>query len=215
MDKVFHWLLINRPKGISVTLLNSYTKLTYSSKNAVLVVACCIAVVAFYNHFVAPYRNCLRAAQTYETLAGTLERKNRIIAGYVKNKKKELQQLQHKSQLIDASLFDGVKAKHFFFSGIQAAAEQTNCIVNSLKFPQDRKRDSASRPSQAVEASRMTLSVTGGYRNIVALINKLQDRPERVWIGSLRIKSTAGSLLRCNMTITIYVMHNKEGPADD
>jgi len=133
----------------------------------------------------------------------------------VKNKKKELQQLQHKSQLINASLFDGVKAKQFFLSGIQAAAEQTNCIVNSLKFPQDRKRDSASRPSQAVEASRMTLSVTGGYRNIVALINKLQDRPERVWIDSLRIKSTAGSLLRCNMTITIYVMHNKEVPADD
>jgi hypothetical protein len=197
-----------------VTLLNSYTKLTYSSKNAVLVVACCIAAIAFYNHFVAPHRNCLRAAQTYETLAGTLDRKNRIIAGYVKNKKKELQQLQHKSQLLDASLFDGVKAKQFF-SGIQAAAEQTNCIVNSLKFPQDRKRDSASRPSQAVEASRMTLSVTGGYRNIVALINKLQDRPERVWIDSLRIKSTASGLLRCNMTITIYVMPNKEGPAND
>jgi hypothetical protein len=197
-----------------VTLLNSYTKLTYSSKNAVLVVACCIAAIAFYNHFVAPHRNSLRAAQTYETLAGTLDRKNRIIVGYVKNKKKELQQLQHKSQLLDASLFDGVKAKQFF-SGIQAAAEQTNCIVNSLKFPQDRKRDSASRPSQAVEASRMTLSVTGGYRNIVALINKLQDRPERVWIDSLRIKSTAGSLLRCNMTITIYVMPNKEGPAND
>lgn len=214
MDKVFHWLLINRRKGISVTLLNSYTKLTYSSKNAVLVVACCIAAIAFYNHFVAPHRNYLRAAQTYETLAGTLDRKNRIIAGYVKNKKKELQQLQHKSQLLDASLFDGVKAKQFF-SGIQAAAEQTNCIVNSLKFPQDRKRDSASRPSQAVEASRMTLSVTGGYRNIVALINKLQDRPERVWIDSLRIKSTASGLLRCNMTITIYVMPNKEGPAND
>ncbi len=146
MDKVFHWLLINRRKGISVTLLNSYTKLTYSSKNAVLVVACCIAVVAFYNHFVAPNRNYLRAAQTYEALAGTLDRKNRIIEGYVKNKKKELQQLQHKSQLLNASLFDGVKAKQFF-SGIQAAAEQTNCIVNSLKFPQDRRRDSASRPS--------------------------------------------------------------------
>lgn len=215
MDKVFHWLLINRPKGISVTLLNSYTKLTYSSKNAVLVVACCIAAIAFYNHFVAPHRNCLRAAQTYEALAGTLDRKNRIIAGYVRTKKKELQQLQHKSRLIDVNLFDGVKARQFFFSGIQAAAEQTNCIVNSLKFPQDRKRDSASRPLQAVEASRVTLSVTGGYRNIVALINKLQDRPERVWIDSLGIKSTAGSLLRCNMTITIYVMPNKGGPADD
>jgi Tfp pilus assembly protein PilO len=188
--------------------------LTYSSKNAVLVVACCIAVVAFYNHFVAPHRNCLRAAQTYETLIGTLESKNKIIATYVKTKKKELQQLQHKSQLIDASLFDDVEAKQFF-SGIQAAAEQANCIVDSLKFPQDRKRDSTSRPSQAVEASRMTLSVTGGYRNIVALINKLQDRPERVWIDSLRIKSTASGLLRCNMTITVYVMPDKERPADD
>ncbi len=195
-------------------MLNSYTKLTYSSKNAVLVAACCIAVIAFYDRFVAPHRNYLRAAQTYETFAGA--KTNRIIAGYVRNKKKELQQLQHKSQLIDKSLFDSVKAKQFF-SGIQVAAEQTNCIVNSLKFPQDRKRDGTSRTLQGsyVEASRATLSVTGGYGNIVALINKLQDRPERVWIDSLRLKSAAGGLLRCNMTITIYAIYDKEEPLDD
>ncbi len=197
-------------------MLNSYTKLTYSSKNAVLVVACCIAVIAFYNRFVAPHRNYLRAAQTYETLAGVLEKRNRIIAGYARNKKKELQQLQHKSQLIDKSLFDSVKAKQFF-SGIQAAAEQTNCIVNSLKFPQDQKRDGTSRTLQGpyVEASRATLSITGGYGNIVALINKLQDRPERVWIDSLRLKSAAGGLLRCDMTITIYAIYNEKELLDD
>lgn len=199
-----------------MTLLDSYTKLTYSSKNAVLVVASCIAVVAFYNHFVAPHRNYLQAAQTYKTLAGTLDRKNRSIAGYVETKKQELQQLQHKSQLIDAGLFDNVEARKFF-SGIQTAAEQTKCVINSLKFPQDGRQGSTSSSSEApyVEASRVTLSVTGGYRNIVALINKLQNRPERVWIDSLRIKSTEGSLLSCNMAITIHVMHNEEGPLDE
>jgi len=199
-----------------VTMLNSYTKLTYSSKNAVLVVVCCIAVVAFYNHFVAPHRNYLRAAQTYETLAGVLEKRNRVIAGYARDKKEELQQLQHKSQLIDKSLFDSVKAKQFF-SDIQMVAGQTNCIVNLLKFPQDQKRDGTSRTLQGphVEASRATLSITGGYRNIVALINKLQDRPERVWIDSLRLKSAGEGLLRCDTTITIYAMYNKEEPPDD
>jgi hypothetical protein len=199
-----------------VTPLSSYTKLTYSSKNAVLVVAVCIAAVTFYNHFVAPHRNYLRAAQTYETLANAIEQKNKSIAGYVGTKKQELQQLQHKSQMIDASVFNDVEAKQFF-SGIQTAAEQTKCVINSLKFPQDGRQDGTGSSSQGpyVEASRVTLSVTGGYRNIVALIRKLQGRPEQVWIDSLRIRLVSDRLLSCDMTITIYVMHNKKGPPDE
>jgi hypothetical protein len=195
-----------------VTLSNSYTKLTYSSKNAVLVVVLCIAAVAFYNHFVAPHRNYLRAAQTYQTLANALEEKNRSIAEYVGARKKELQQLQYKSQLIDAGLFDDVEAKQFF-SSIQTAAEQTKCAINSLKFLQDGRQSSTSSSSQSpyVEASRVTLSVKGGYRNIVALINKLQGRPERVWIDSIRLGLASDRLLSCDMTITIYVKHSKEG----
>jgi hypothetical protein len=211
MDKVYHQLLGERPKGISVTMLNSYTKLTYSSRNAVLIAALCIATVAFYSHFVTPHRNCLRAAQSYQTLTDALEKKNRSIADYVGTKKQELQQLQHKTQLIDAGLFDDVEAKRFF-SAIQTTTEQTKCIINSLKFQQDGSGTSSSSQGPYVEANRATLSVTGSYRNIVALINKLQDRPEQVWIDSLGIKITSGRLLSCDMTITIYVKHSKEGP---
>lgn len=201
-----------------MTGLNSYAKVSYSSKNALLVVAFCIAAVVFYSRFVAPHRNYLRAAQTYQTLAGMLDGKNEVIAGYMEAKKKELQQLQHKSQLIDAGLFDDVEAKQFF-SGIQTAAEQTKCVINSLKFPQDVRLSGTSGPSQGmyVVASRVTLSVTGGYKNIIELINKLQNRPQQVWIGSLRIGLISDGLreLNCDMTITIYVKHNKEGPVND
>jgi hypothetical protein len=211
MDKVYHQLLVERPKGVSVTMLNSYTKLTYSSRNAVLVVVLCIATVAFYNHFVAPHRNCLRAAQTYQTLTDAIEKKNRNIADYMRTKKQELQQLQHKTQLIDAELFDAVEAKQFF-SDIQTIAEQTKCVINSLKFPQNESGTSSSLQGPYVEANRATLSATGGYRNIIALINKLQERPKPVWIDSLEIKITSDRLLSCDMTITIYVKHSKEGP---
>jgi predicted transcriptional regulator len=182
----------------------------------VLVVAACVSAVAFYNHFVAPHRNCLRAAQTYETLADALDEKNSVIAGYVGTKKKELQQLQRQSQLIDAKLFDDIEARQFF-SGIQTVVEQTKCVIKSLKFPQDVKLSSTSGPSQGtyVVASRVTLSVTGGYKNIVALINKLQNRPQQVWIDSLRIRLISDRLLGCDMTITIYVKHSKEGSVND
>jgi hypothetical protein len=184
----------------------------------VLVVAFCIAAVVFYNRFVAPHRNCLRAAQTYETLADALDEKNSVIAGYVGTKKKELQQLQRQSQLIDAGLFDDVEARQFF-SGIQTAAKQTKCVIKSLKFPQDVRLSGTSGPSQGtyVVASRVTLSVTGGYKNIIELINKLQNRPQQVWIDSLRIRLISDGLreLNCDMTITIYVKHNKEGPVND
>jgi hypothetical protein len=197
-----------------VTLLKSYAKLNYSSKNAVLIVASCIAIIAFYNHFVAPHRNYLRAEQTYGTLVGAIDRKNRLIAGHLKTKKQELQQLQQKSQMIHATLFDEAKAKQFY-SSIQTAAEQTNCVVDSLRFPQARKQDKMSSPQGSyVSASRMILNVTGGYRNIVALINKLQNRPEQVWIDSLSIKTARGGVLKCDMTVTIYVIYNEEGPTD-
>jgi len=199
-----------------VTGLSSYTKLRYSSKNAVLVVAVFVAAVAFYNHFVAPHRNYLRAAQTYQELAGVLNKRSKIITGHVGAQKKELQQLQHKSQLIDRGLFDDVEAKQFF-SSIQTFAEQTKCIINSLKFPQDGRLSGASSPSEGpyVEASHVTLNVTGGYRNIVALINKLQGRPEQVWIDPLRIRLVSDGLLSCDMTITIYVRYNKDGTVDE
>jgi hypothetical protein len=199
-----------------VTGLNNYTKLACSSKNAVLVAVFCIAAVAFYNYFVAPHRNCLQAAQTYQTLVGVLNEKNGVIAGYVGAKKKELQQLQHKSQLIDTGLFDDVEARRFF-SGIQTAAEQTKCVIGSLKFLQDGKLSGTSIPSQRpyVEASRATLNVTGSYKKIVELIRKLQERPQRVWIDSLRLRLISDGLLSCDMTITIYVEHNKEGTVDD
>jgi hypothetical protein len=192
-------------------MLNSYTKLTCSSRNAVLVVVLCMAAVAFYSHFVAPHRNCLRAAQTYQTLTDALEKKNISITDYVKTKKQELQQLQHKTQLIDAGLFDDVEAK-LFFSDIQTIAEQTKCVINSLKFLQNGSGMSSFSQGPYVEANRATLSVTGGYRNIIALINKLQERPKEVWIDSLGIKITSDRLLSCDMTITIYVKHSKEGP---
>jgi Tfp pilus assembly protein PilO len=195
-------------------MLNSYTKLTYSSRNAVLVVALCMTAVAFYSHFVVPHRNCLRAAQTYQTLTDVLEKKNRSIADYVETKKQELQQLQNKSQLIDAELFDDVKAKQFF-NGIQTAAEQTKCVINSLKFLRNGSDMSGSSQGPYVEASRATLSVTGSYKDIAALINKLQERPEQVWIDSLGIKLISGRLLSCDMTITIYVKHSKDGPLDE
>jgi hypothetical protein len=189
-------------------------KVSYFSKNDLLVVAFCIVAVVFYSRFVAPHRNYLRAAQTYETIAGMLNEKNEVNTRYVEAKKKELQQLQHKSQLIDAGLFDDVEARQFF-SSFQTAAEQTKCVISSLKFPQDGRLGGTSGSSLGhyVEASRATLTVTGGYRNIVALINKLQGRPERVWIDSLSIRSVPGRLLSCDITITIYVKHNKEGEA--
>jgi len=48
-----------------------------------------IGVIAVYNWLVVPHRNYLLAAQKYESAAGNLARKNRVIAKNMKVKTKK------------------------------------------------------------------------------------------------------------------------------
>lgn len=193
-------------------------KLIGSSKNAVLITLTVIGAIAIYNRIVAPHANYLWAVQRYESIAGHLARKNQVINNNVKIKRKELEEIQAKFEHIRIKLFDPVKAREFF-SDIQALSEQTNCTIYSLSFPPTDGALEAdkSKASSQITENRATLSVMGGYRNIVSLINKLQDRPKQVWIDSVSIKplSNRSDELKCDITITIRVIHNEESDTHD
>jgi Tfp pilus assembly protein PilO len=89
-----------------------------------------------------------------------------------------------------------------------------NCIIHSLNVlqPNSALMNDQSKASSYITANRATLRVVGNYGNIVALMGKLQDRPQQVRIDSLSIKSigSKSNQLECDMTITIYVIQNEE-----
>ncbi len=199
-------------------LLENWTKSARSSKNVVLAALALIGVIAVYNWIVAPHANYLMAAQRYKSAIDVLAKKNEIISKNVIVKKKELEKLQDEFEQVHTSLFDPIGAKEFF-SDIEVMAEDTNCIIHSLNVSQTgpaRKADQ-SKASSYIAANHATLSVVGNYRNIVALMSKLQGRLEQVRIDSASIKliGSNSNRLKCDITITVYIMQNKEEHAYD
>ena len=182
-----------------------------SSKNAVFTAFVVIEAITLYSWIVTPHLNSLQAVQRYESVADKLAKKTRIISTNVKLRKKKLGQLQEEFEHIHIKLFDPVKAKEFF-SDIQAIAEETNCIVYSLNFS---PTDSAINAGQSeiscqITANRAIFSVGGRYKDIVALINKLQNRSKQVWIDSISMEPVDrnSELLKCDMSIAIYVIYS-------
>ena len=86
--------------------------------------------------------------------------------------------------------------------------------MKSLNFEPEKSVAASNESAEEdyITAVSATLNVDGGYQNIVALINELQQRPQRVWINSLSVEeiNDDSAQLKCEMNITIYVMHDKE-----
>jgi hypothetical protein len=199
-------------------LLGNWTKSARFSGNAVFVALVLIGIFAIYNWIVVPHENYLMAAQRYKSVTDVLARKNEIISKDMMVKKKKLEKLQDEFEQVHTGLFDPVGAKEFF-SDIDVMAESTNCIIRSLNVSQAESALKADQPKARgdITANHAALSVVGNYGNIVALIGKLQDRPQQVRINSLSIKLIGGdsNQLGCDMTITVYVIQNKEKHTDD
>jgi hypothetical protein len=189
------------------------TKSTRSAKTAMFAALVLIGAVAVYNRIVAPHRNYLLAAQRYESVVDYLERKNQTIRHDLTVKKSKLEELQEKFRQTYLGLFDPVEAGRFF-TGIQTKSEEAGCIVSLLTFspgsPATEKKRSKS--NHYITKQQAILSVVGSYGNIVTLMDKLQDSPKKVCIDSVGINADdQGTVhLKCEMTVTIYIIHRKE-----
>lgn len=201
-------------------LPENWTKSTRSASTAFFGVLVLIGIIAAYNWIIAPHRNYLRAADIFESTVTNLARKNKIISSQVTTKRKELEELREKYKQSCARLFDPVEAGEFF-SNIQARAEEVNCILSSLTFSNARPTPKTTRPrnDEYITAQSATLSLSGGYGNILALMDLLQDGPKQVCIDSVGINSDEHDSpqgvprtahLECGMTVTIYVIQRKE-----
>ncbi len=191
-------------------LLRNKTKTTGPSRKVMFISLVLIGSMAVYNWFVAPHRNYVLAAQRYEAITGELEKKNEILSSTVTNKRKGLEEIQEEFLLGRSKLFDSASAKEFFDS-IHAISKASNCIFETLTLSQAKSAtmQKGSKSSSRITTHSATLAVLGSYSNISKLMNKLQDRPEMVSIDSVSIAPKRKNYvqLKCNMTITVYVIH--------
>lgn len=187
------------------------------SGNVAFVSFVLIGAVAAYNWLVAPHRNYLLAAQKYESAASNLAGKNQIIRDGLAVERRKLDELQEDFERTRVGLFDPVGAENFF-NGIQTEAKETGCVVNALKFMSNKPKSGANRTRKKkggngdITARSVMLNVSGSYRNIVALMNMLQNRLQKVQIDSVQIGPLGekSGRLKCTAIVTIYITPGKE-----
>jgi Tfp pilus assembly protein PilO len=198
-------------------LKSNITKLNSTSRSAISTALILIAAAAMYNWMVAPHVNYLSAVQQYKPVIGDIAREKEIITKALEEKKTEMQELSEQCTSARNSLFTHAEAKALL-GNLETIAKDTGCILQSLSFA-TRDRGFAFNQSQDtlhIAANSATLSFTGSYDNIVALLSKLQSRPQKVWIDSIRLQvfDIQSAKLKCDTTITIYVVQDKEETLD-
>jgi hypothetical protein len=194
-------------------ITDSLAKLNRSSRNSVFAALIVIAGVAMYNWIVSPHVTYLYAAQKYASAVGKIVEKNKAITRELDGKKKELGKLRDQYSQCLGLLFTPDEAKEFF-GDLQTIPEETGCTVYSLNLVVGKAglKDKRSEDTSGMVANSAILSVSGQYNNIMKLLEKLQNRPQKVWVDSFKIEiiDFGSAQLKCNMTITIYTIKDRE-----
>ena len=199
-------------------LLKHLKNTTDSQRIVFLAVLVLIGTIAVYNWIVAPHRNYLLAAQRYESAMSDLEKKKGIINNNLKIQKNELGKLQEQFNDNLKMFFDPLEARDFF-SGIKAVTEKAGCVMYSLTFSSANSTSGKSKlkTDNYIIERGAHLSIMGGYGNIEALMNQLQNGSKYVRIDSVRISSDKENpgYLKCDTNITIYEIQRKDNRPHD
>jgi Tfp pilus assembly protein PilO len=194
-------------------LSKRWIKPVSSQQNVIIATLVIIGMIGLYNRVITPHRNYLQAAQKYEAAADNLTKKKQTIANNLKIREKELVGLEEQLNSGFEMLFEPFEAKEFF-NNIQAVSEEAGCIMYSLTFTQADSESVTNDPNANIHITTKgaKLTILGGYDNITALTNKLQENSKCVRIESVKIYSDSSfpDYLKCEMSVTIYIMSRKE-----
>lgn len=194
-------------------LSKRWIKPVSSQQNVIIVTLVIIGIIGLYNWVITPHRNYLQAAQKYEVAADNLTKKKQTIGNNLKIQEKKLVALKEQLNSDFEMLFESFEAKEFF-NNIQAVSEETGCIMYSLTFTQSDSESGTNDPNANINITTKgtKLTILGGYDNITALMNKLQENSKCVRIESVKIYSDSSfpDYLKCEMSVTIYITSRKE-----
>jgi hypothetical protein len=196
-------------------LIDDFVNLNRSMRNTVFTALIIIATIAMYNWIVAPHVTYLFAVQQYESVFSNAIEKNKVIAREVKAKTKNLEAINRQLASARSALFTPDETKAFF-SNLQAISEEAGCAVRSLNVAMSEpsfgnKRKQAGNTSGIV-ANSTILTVSGQYSSIIKLLEKLQNQRKKIWIDSFKLETIdfSSAQLKCDMTIKIYTVRDKE-----
>ncbi len=194
-------------------LMEKIIKASPSVKIFVCVSTIVIVAFATYSWIVSPHISYLKAAERYERMTGTAGQKRINIKNNLDTRQQELNELKAEIDQIQGSFFTEEKAREFF-SDLEPILVQSDCNIDTLAFltPERIASQADGEHTSSVILNRAEVSFTGEYENIIKFLKKLSSYSRRVSIGNLLIQSDhfGQQRLTCYMTVTIYLIEDKE-----
>ncbi len=193
--------------------INDLAKINRKMRNAFFGALVIIISFGMYNQITSPHVKWLFALHRYEAAVDDISSKNKDIKDTLKVSKKNLEELTAQFAHVRNILFTPSEAEEFF-SDLQAISVETECPIYSLTFVPDSPSEEVKQAEQAlgVTAKKAVLSVAGLYENIMRLMERLQTRSRKVWVEGLSMEAVNDEIpqIKCDVTVKIYVMQNKE-----
>lgn len=193
--------------------VNDFAKVNRTARNAFFGSLVLIGVFFMYNQIVEPHIKYLFALHRYKSAINGFMAKSKVIEDAVKTSEKKIAELTVQFAQVRNTLYTQAEAEEFF-SDLQAISVETDCPIYSLTFVADEPSAEVKQAEQAmgITAKKAALSVAGTYENIMRLVERLQLRNRKVWIEGLNIEaiSDEASQVKCDITVKIYTIQNKE-----
>jgi Tfp pilus assembly protein PilO len=180
-------------------------KLDRSSRRVLLAALGVIAVVGLYRWILRPYGNQLYAAHRQEAALDENIRKADFLGMTLKKKKAKLEQMSKEAQRLRSDFFTVDEAR-VFFASLATIGGQAGCVIQSVTLPPDqRNADEQANDKSGVVSKKATITVVGGYNNIVRFLDKITGWHRRIWIESVSIDADGSSgKLKCQALLTLY-----------
>ncbi len=193
--------------SITITKLNPRSKLAF-----ILSVVILVGFTAF-NWIVSPQTTYLRAARLYENMLGDAGKMSTVIKGQMESKRDGVSKLQDEIARVQGRFFTAKHAAEFFLD-LEPIARQSNCNLDQLTFmpPESISYKSDGDEASDIVVKRSMISFTSTYSDVISFLKKLNSYSQRIAITDLTIESDdmMDEHLYCRMTITIYLIDDKE-----
>ncbi len=194
-------------------LVKDISKLNDRTQNSLFAALFVIAIAGMYQWIVNPHIKYLSAAQQYDFALDKYSERNKALNREIKTKTEQIENLSNQMSEAMNLVFTPSEARNFF-GNLQSTLEQTGCVIHTLNLAGEK---AANRKKQAADTSEATankasINISGPYKSIIGIIEKMQKNNPKVWIDSFKIEIADfnSGWLKCEMTITIFTVQDKE-----
>ena len=157
----------------------------------------------------------IRAVERYEPVVKTLVEEKKNLQETLVSRREMLNNFSQKFSEIQGMLYTSDQARTFFVEMVDMAVA-SNCYIDDIRqltsWSDSVKSDEEDEDPVFVDTIQARFSIKGYYKGLVQLLQQIRKTEHKIWIDSVDIfvDQDQTSLLRCELSITIFVFRDKE-----